>query len=289
MRVFDCKQVKEDMLAEAKVELTKIFGQTGKKLKLTVIQVEGDSASDVYIKNKQKAAESCNVEFEHIKLPSDVTEDKLRKVIQAANEDVNVTALMLQLPLPDHLKAKQQEFIDLIDWKKDVDGLTSTSVGKLWTNQSGIHPATAEGIMSILDDDLSGKNVLVINRSDLIGKPLVKLLEQRNATVTLAHSKTDKEELMLAMRRANIIITATGQPKWIAKHIFVNKHISTIIDCGMCRDENGKLCGDVDTDSLESLNVNVTVTPGGTGKLTVGQLMLNIIKAYELQEDKNDK
>jgi len=284
MKIIDCKKKQEEMLAEVKEKTDKIFSQTGKRPKLVVVQVEGDDASDVYIRNKKKAAEKCGIEFEHCKLTADVSEHNLKLVLESLNQNDTVTGIMLQLPLSDSLMSHKQDILNTINWKKDVDGLTSISIGKLWTNQDGIHPATAEGILNILDEDLSGKNVLIINRSDLIGKPLTKLLESRNATVTLAHSKTKREELILAMRRSDIIITATGQPKWIADYMFVNKHISAIIDCGICRDENGKLCGDVDTDSLESLNVSVTTTPGGVGKLTTGQLMRNVIKAYELQE-----
>ena len=284
MKVIDCKNKQKEMIEIAKNDTDKIFAETGKKLKLVVFQVEGDDASNVYIRNKKKACEQCGIECEHIKLHTNVTATELKEKIESANNNSSVTGIMVQLPLPEHLKKYEQEIIDVIDWKKDVDGLTSTSTGKLWTNQNCIHPATAEGIMSVLDDDLSGNDVLVINRSKLIGKPLVKLLEEKNATVTLAHSKTNKKDLILMMRRANIIITATGQPKWIAKHHFVTHKISTIIDCGMCRDENGKLCGDVDTASLEPLDVSVTVTPGGTGLTTIGQLVLNVVKAYNLQK-----
>ena len=283
MNIIDCKNKKNETINYVKNETDKIFAETGKKLKLVVFQVEGDDASNVYIRNKKKMCEQCGIECEHVKLPNDVSADDLISKIKNANDDSSVTGIMVQLPLPDHLKKYEQKIIDTINWKKDVDGLTSESTGKLWTNQECIHPATAEGIMSVLDDDLSEKDVLVINRSKLIGKPLVKLLEERNATVTLAHSKTNRKDLILMIRRADIIITATGQPKWIAKHLFVTHRISTIIDCGMCRDENGKLCGDVDTESLESIDVAVTVTPGGTGLLTTSQLMLNIVKAYKLQ------
>lgn len=290
MRILDCKQIKEDMLTEAKIELTKIFGETGKKTKLTVIQVEGDPASDVYIRNKQKAAEDCNIEFEHIKLPSDITEENLRKVIKAANKDIMVTALMLQMPLPEHLKGKEQSLIDEIDWKKDVDGLTSTSVGKLWTNQECVHPATAEGVMRLLSPNLSGASVLLINRSNLIGKPLTKILENKNATITLAHSKTDRNDLARMMKDVDIIITATGQPRWISRDdvvrqgAFTTYNVSTIIDCGMCRDENNKLCGDVDTNSFNEIDCYITTTPGGTGLTTVAQLILNVVKCYKLQK-----
>lgn len=285
MKVIDCKNKQKEMIQNVKSETDNIFAETGKRLKLVVFQVEGDDASNVYIRNKKKVCEQCGIECKHIRLSSNVTATDLKEKIEAANNDNSVTGIMVQLPLPEHLKKYEQYIIDTIDWKKDVDGLTSTSTGKLWTNTDCIHPATAEGIMSVLDEDLSGKDVLVINRSKLIGKPLVKLLEERNATVTLAHSKTNRKDLILMMRRADIIITATGQPKWIAKHLFVTHKISTIIDCGMCRDENGKLCGDVDTASLEPLDASVTVTPGGTGLTTVGQLVLNVVKAYNLQKE----
>lgn len=290
MQTINCKNIREQMMTEAKIELTKIFAGTGKEPKLVVIQVEGDTASDTYVKNKIKTGKECGVYVEHIKLKNDITEECLRKVIKAANDDTEVTGILLQLPLPKHLKGKEQSLINEIDWKKDVDGLSTESIGRMWSNQESILPCTAAGIMRILPKDMGGMSVALINRSSLIGKPLIKLLEERNATTTWIHSKTSNETKYRALKTSDIIITATGNPKWLnfesiatIKNNMASWNVDMIIDGGMCRDENNKLCGDVDLSSFDLAHILITPTPGGTGILTTAQLMLNVVHAYKLQ------
>lgn len=295
MRKINCSAIRNKMINEAKNDISLIK----EKLKLVVVQVQGDDASDVYIRNKKKACDECGIDIEHILLPKEVTFEDVSKVLTKANNDISVTGIMLQLPLPASLKEKQEELLNLIDWKKDVDGLTRESVGRLWNGEECLVPCTAGGIMRLLEDDLRGISFLVINRSPLIGKPLVALLQKRNATVTLAHSKTDATFLKNCLTSYNAIITATGQPKWLKeKDVTIDKNyfMSTwntdlIIDAGISRDENGKICGDVDLESFEYVDIPITPTPKGTGLLTVAQLMLNVVQAYKLQrkEDNNNE
>ena len=280
MNIIDCKKVRQDMLTEAKLELTKIFALEGKVLKLVVIQVEGDPASDVYIRNKIKTCEQVGIKCEHIKLPNDISVGNLRKVIVAASEDSKVHGVMLQLPLPDHLKQYEQSLLDTIPWNKDVDGLCTDNVGRLWNNKPCITPATAQGIMRLLPEDLSGKIACVVGRSNLVGKPLVKLLEERNATVVLCHSKTG--DLANCTLGSDIIITAIGKPKYFSAYCAIDDY-QTWIDVGINRDENGKLCGDIDIDDFKNHEIDITPVPSGVGLLTVSQLILNIIKAYKFQ------
>lgn len=285
MKIIDCKQIRQDMLTEAKVELTKIYAYTGQKLKLVVIQVEGDAASDVYIRNKIKTCEECGIDCEHVKLPSDSTFDVVRKTIIRHTCNGNVFGLMLQLPLPDHLKPHQQELLDTIPWYMDVDGLSTESVGRLWTGQECITPATAQGIMRLLPEDLTCTNVCIVGRSNLVGKPLVKLLEQRNATVTLCHSKSGHLEHYTTL--ADIVITAIGKPEYFNEMYFADYYPQTWIDVGINRDENGKLCGDIYVDSIKDsyvYEIDVTPVPGGVGLLTTAQLVLNVVKSYRIQE-----
>lgn len=286
MNIIDCQKIREEILKEAKIKLTKIFGFKGIVTKLVIVQVEGDFASDIYIKNKIKTAEECGIEVEHIKLPNDIKLNDLRRVIISANNDMSVTGIMLQLPLPEHLKKYEQSVIDLISYKKDVDGLTTESVGRLWTNKSCLKPCTAEGVMRLLPQDLSGKTVVIINRSSLVGKPLIKMIIDKNGTPIVCHSKTNKGDLEHLIDYADIIITAVGIPKFINKENFSYEDKKIIIDVAINKLE-GKLCGDVDLKSIKEINnfeIDVTPTPNGTGILTTAQLMLNVALAYELQQ-----
>lgn len=279
MNIIDCKEVRNQMLEEAKTKVDEIYRQKKNKLKLVVIQVEGDAASDVYIRNKLKSCEQVGIECEHIKFPQDVSVVKVMGAIRNYAQQVEVHGIMLQLPLPKDLQKYQQEMLDLIPWYKDVDGLSSASVGRLWTSQPCIAPATAKGVMRLLPEDLSGKDVCIVGRSNLVGKPLVKLLEERNATVTLCHSKTKGK--IAHTHNADIVISAIGKPKHFKSYQANDQQ--TWIDVGINRDENGKLCGDVDIDTFKDIYCNITPVPGGVGLLTTAQLVLNVIDAYYLQ------
>lgn len=274
LNILNCKKIRDDMLEKAKVNVQ------GKKMKLVVIQVVGDMASDIYIKNKKKVCEQIGIEFEHITMQSDVEYETLAKMIKACNEDNFVTGLMLQLPLPQHLQQYEQRLINLIDWKKDVDGLTTENIGRLWSGQQCITPCTAQGIIDLIPFELEGKSVGIFGRSNLIGKPLVKLFTDKNATVTLCHTKTNPETRSRAMT-SDIVVLATGNPRWCNMNM-VRKD-SIIIDAGISRDKHGKLCGDFDDYDFYYSGITYTKVPNGVGLITVAQLMLNVIKAYELQ------
>lgn len=284
MNLIDCKPIRAAILEEVKMEVEHIFADTGKRLKLVVIQVGDDPASNVYIRNKLKTAEEVGIECEHIKLPTEVGYDTVEKTIIKYGLDNDCTGLMIQLPLPKHLQKYQQQLLDCISFFKDVDALSTTSSGKLVTKQPCITPATAQGVANILKDltKLEGKHCVIVGRSSLVGKPLVFLLEQKNCTVTLCHSKT--QNLKELTSQADIVICAIGKPKYFDVSYF--KDDAIVIDIGINRDENNKLVGDVNLESLDGTNVSVTPTPGGTGVITTAQLMANVVKAYKLQHGK---
>lgn len=276
MNYIDCKSVRDKILEDVK-------SRNPGNLKLVIIQVEGDDASEVYIKNKIKTAESVGIDWEVIRCSNDITYEDLALLIGYHNNLSIVTGVMLQLPLPDHLKDREQDLLDCISWYKDVDGLSTESVGRLWSDLPCIVPATPGGIMHLLPEDLSGKNVTIVNRSKLIGRPLTKLSLDRNATVNVCHSKT--KSLYNHTQSADIVITGIGKPLY-----FFDLHFGKNqkwIDCGINRDENGKLCGDTDFgDFIDDYDrISVTPVPGGVGILTTAQLMLNVIRAYELQKE----
>lgn len=280
MKVIDCKSIREDMLTEARNKIASL----PKKLKLAIIQVVGDDASEVYVRNKIKTAESVGIEVVTFKIHKYASVLDVSTAIGYCNDRSDITGVMLQLPLPDHLKQYERELLDMISWNKDVDGLSADSMGRLWTNKPCITPATPTGLLRLLPEDLSGKDVVVVNRSNLIGKPLIKMLLDRDASVKVCHSKT--ELLYINTRRADIVITGIGQPEFF-NEVFIGM-CQLWIDCGINRDENGKLCGDMDIDSLKNEMIDITPVPGGVGILTTAQLMLNVIKAYELQEAKHE-
>lgn len=273
MNLIDCKSVRERILDEVQA--------TGyKNLKLVIISTSDDPASKIYVKNKVKTAESAGIKAQVIEI-EDPTYGLVRyKILEAVHDD-SVTGIILQLPLPDHLKEYERVLLDLIPYKKDVDGLSSESMGRLWSDQPCIVPATARGVMELLPEDLSGKVVTIVNRSNLIGKPLIKLLLDRNATVKICHSKTAL--LSRETRESDIVIVGIGVPNYFnIRHILPDQ---IWIDCGINRDSDGKLCGDADFIGLERMNISVTPVPGGVGILTTAQLMANVVKAHELQED----
>ena len=278
MAIIDCHEIRSDILTEVK----QTVGELPTKPILAIVTIGDDDASAVYVRNKIKTANSVGIETRHIKLPADTTMEIARCEIRLAALDAD--AIMLQLPIPKHLNP--QILIDVIPQEKDVDGLTSLNMGMLVHGSPyAIVPATAMGVYTIISHvletgDLTGVDVTVVNRSQLIGKPLQALLTNHNATVTLCHSRTDK--LQNHTSRSHVVVTGIGQPKYFDSYYFSEHQM--IIDCGMNRDDNGKLCGDVDIDEVQSkYNVGVTTTPGGTGILTTACLMLSVIQCYNLQ------
>ena len=280
MAVIDCHEIRGQILTEAKKQIEAL----PTKPKLTIITIGHDDASEVYVRNKIKTATSLGIEVSHAKLEEDITQERAEKRIKLEMEYTD--AIMLQLPIPKHLDEKA--LINLIPQEKDVDGLTDLNMGMLVNNHPhAIVPATAMGVYKVIShvletSDLSGVNIAVVNRSKLIGKPLQALLTNHNATVTLCHSKTDS--LNHYTWNSHVVVTGVGKPKFFDNTDFTFYQL--IVDCGINRDEDGKLCGDVDSESLSSFGedgIGYTPVPGGVGILTTACLMLSVIQCYNLQ------
>lgn len=272
MNIIDCRKVRDNLISQAKGLILKWKLEP----KLAVVQVEGDKASDRYVRNKKIMCEKVGIEFEHVKLPNNCTEDRLFNVISRLNDNESVTGIILQLPLPEHLKYCEQGFINLIDKEKDVDGLTDGNTGRLWNDGSCLSPCTASGIVSILSYyEMLDNNpdVCVVGRSRLIGKPLAKMLLDNDCTVTVCHSRTN--DLKKHTSEADIVVLATGNPKMFDKSYFKDNAI--VIDAGISIDENGKVCGDADSETFKDTNISYTSVPGGVGIMTVAELMYNVV------------
>lgn len=273
--IVDGKKLQENKLIMFSNEINSI----NDKLKLAVVQVGNDESSNVYVKNKRIICEKVGVLFEHIKYDY-ISESDLVNKIKALNNDSTVTGILVQLPLPDDIDEKV--IIDTIDPKKDVDGLTTSNIGRLFSGKKGIVPCTALGIMEILksiNTNLEGLDAVIVGRSKLVGLPLIKLLLNENITVTSCHSKT--KNLQEKTSKADILIVAVGE-KHLIKEDFV-KNGAIVIDVGISRVE-GKLYGDCDFDSVKDRVSFITPVPGGVGPLTITMLINNIIQAYYLQK-----
>lgn len=245
---------------------------------LAVILVGNNPASLSYIKSKEKACSSIGMDSKFIHLDEEVGQLALENEIQKCNEDDSVDGILLQLPLPKGYNENRAIF--KIDASKDVDGLHPLSVGKLYLDEKGFVPCTPRGCMAILEAmhcDIAGKNAVVIGRSKLVGAPLARLLQNANATVTICHSKT--KNLKEVCKNADILICALGKPKMV-NHEYI-KQGAYVVDVGINRMENGKMCGDVDTDDVLPYVTAITPVPKGVGPMTVCMLLANTLDAYE--------
>ncbi len=277
--ILDGKEVKLKVLKELKEKLIKLDRNLG----LVVIQVGDDPASNVYVRQKNKMAENLGYNFNHIKLDSNITEEELLSIINELNSDDLVDGILVQMPIPRTLNAKKIQNAIMPD--KDVDGLTDINMGKLVHNRDALVPCTPMGIIDLLDYyniQIEGKNVVVLGRSDLVGKPMATLMTNRNATVTLCHSKTNNLEFYT--KNANILVVAVGIPKYIKENMV--KDGAVIIDVGINRMEDNSLCGDVDFDSVKDKVSYITPVPGGVGQMTVAELAVNTYKAHTLRKSK---
>lgn len=249
---------------------------------LAVILVGDDPASQVYVRNKIKACDEVGIKSFLCKLPAESTFDEVAGTIRYLNENPDVSGMILQLPLPKHLD--ENSLLDLIDPEKDVDGCHYVQKGRLWTGRDSLVACTPYGVMKLLeyyDISLQGKNAVVIGRSNLVGKPLAQLLLDANCTVTICHSKTSN--LAEITSRADIVCVAIGKAKFLTSDMVKNGAV--VIDVGMDIDENGKLCGDVDFDSVAPKCSFITPVPGGVGPMTVTMLLANTVKAYKAQNE----
>ena len=249
---------------------------------LAVILVGDDPASQVYVRNKIKACDEVGIKSFLCKLPAESTFDDVAGTINYLNENPDVSGMILQLPLPKHLD--ENALIDLIDPDKDVDGCHYVQKGRLWTGRDSLVACTPYGVMKLLDYyniPLEGKNAVVIGRSNLVGKPLAQLLLDRNCTVTICHSRT--KNLAEITSRADIVCVAIGKAKFLKADMV--KDGAVVIDVGMDRDENGKLCGDVDFAGVAPKCSYITPVPGGVGPMTVTMLLANTVKAFKLMNN----
>lgn len=282
MELLDGKVVKKKVLEDLKEELKSLERPLG----LVVIQVGEDEASKVYVRQKEKMAKELGFKFEHIKLAETVKQEELLETIDRLNEDETVDGILVQMPIPKHLDSKIVQ--NRINHLKDVDGLTDVNAGCLMHHKDTLVPCTPEGIVDLLkhyDIELSGKNVTIIGRSDLVGKPLASLMVNNDATVTLCHSKT--KNLKLFTENADILIVAVGKAKLIKKEYI--KDGAVIVDVGINRLEDGSLCGDVDFEDVKDKASYITPVPGGVGQMTVAELANNTYKAYKLRKNKITK
>lgn len=276
LKLLDGKVVKTMALEGLK----KLVNEIERPLGLTVIQVGDNASSNIYIKQKRKMAEFLEFNFNHIKLEDDVTLEEILKIIDELNNDEEVDGILVQMPVPEHLDSKVIQ--NAINPLKDVDGLTDINMGKLVHKKECLVPCTALGIMELLNYyniSVTSKNVVVVGRSDLVGRPVAELLINSSATVTLCHSKT--KDLASVTRGADILIVAVGKSRLITKDMV--KEGAVVIDVGINKLEDGSLCGDVDFENLKDKCSYITPIPGGVGQMTVLELGFNTYKAYLLR------
>ena len=259
-----------------KNELKKEVADNNIKATLAVIQVGNDSASSVYVGNKKKACEYIGIGSASYELPEETSEEELLKLIDDLNADDSINGILVQLPVPKHIDDKK--IIERISPLKDVDGFHPESVGNLCIGRDGFVSCTPAGIIELLkrsDIKIEGKECVVIGRSNIVGKPMALLLIANNGTVTVCHSKT--KDLKSVCKRADILVAAVGKPKMINSEYV--KEGAVVIDVGIHRMENGKLCGDVDFDDVKDIVSAITPVPGGVGPMTIAMLMVNCVKA----------
>lgn len=272
--IIDGKALSQAVKDEVKAEVAQIQEQYGRKPCLAVIIVGENPASQVYVRNKVNAAAYTGMESLKIELPEDISEEALLGRIGQLNVDPSVDGILVQLPLPKHID--EEKVIDAISREKDVDGFHPANVAGLWLGKDCIVPCTPAGVMRMIDSlglDLKGKHAVVVGRSNIVGKPVAKLLLDRNATVTIAHSRT--ADLGAVCRSADVLVVAVGRPRMITGDMI--KPGAVVIDVGINRDEAGKLCGDVDFASAEPVASWITPVPGGVGPMTIAMLMKNTI------------
>ena len=249
---------------------------------LAVIIVGDDPASQVYVRNKEKACEECGFYSVKYALDADTTQDELNALIDKLNKDEKINGILCQLPLPKHLDDK--EVINRIDPIKDVDAFHPVNVGAIMIGDYNFLPCTPAGVMELIHStgvDVTGKKAVVIGRSNIVGKPMAMLLLHENATVEITHSKT--LDLKSITKEADILVAAIGRAKFVTADMVKNGAI--VIDVGMNRDENGKLCGDVDFENVKDKCSFITPVPGGVGPMTVTMLIENTLKAFKQQND----
>lgn len=277
MELLDGKTLANDILDKLSLKVKQLDTAPN----LVVIQVGNDPASSVYVRNKERTAERVGINSETVKLSKHITQDELLEIIDKYNNDASVNGILVQLPLPEHID--EQVILEAISPVKDVDGFHPFNVGKLNIGQKQMIPSTPAGIMELLKAnhiELEGKHVVIVGRSNIVGKPMAHLLLEENATVTVAHSRTKNLKQLTQM--ADILVVAVGQPELITADYV--KTGAVVIDVGINRTESG-LKGDVDFNNVKSKVAAITPVPGGVGPMTIAMLMNQTYQAYCTQND----
>lgn len=279
--IIDGKALAAQVRTRAAADVTALKEQ-GIVPGLAVVLVGDDQGSATYVRAKLRDCEQCGIPSFDYKLPASTAQDTLEELVRSLNDDPAVAGILVQMPLPAHLDA--EAVVAAIDPAKDVDGFHPLNLGRLVRGLPGLRPCTPAGIMEMLDAyeiDPAGKNAVIVGRSSIVGKPMSLMLLARNATISVAHSHTDPRELARICQSADILVAACGTAKMI-KGPWLRPG-ATVIDVGMDRDEDGKLCGDVDFASAELVAGAITPVPGGVGPMTRAMLMSNVVMAAKLQ------
>lgn len=281
--ILNGKELAEQLNAELKKDIAETVKKTNIPPKLVTILVGEDPASEVYVNIKHRTCSQIGIDSVSIRLDQDISKEELIRKIRRLNEDPSLHGILLQLPLPGELNKYAPEFLEQISPQKDVDGFHPINRGKLFDYDERLSACTPRGIIALLESyniDLKGKDAVILNRSNLVGKPLIFMLLKRNATVTVCHTST--VDIESHIKRADLLIVATGQPKWNRIRKETIKEGVIIIDVGIHRIDD-KLCGDVDFDEVFDKCSYITPVPGGVGPLTVSFLMKNTFTAYKMQ------
>ena len=282
MELINGKELAKKIRGELKLEVDNLR-KNGIIPKLAVIMVVDDKASEVYVRNKSKACNEIGIEFEEFLLKSNIKQEELIDLIKKLNDRKDVHGILLQSPIPEHLNIR--EAFDTIDYRKDVDGFNPVNIGKLAIGEDAFVSCTPYGVIKMLEEYnivIEGKRAVVIGRSNIVGKPLIQCLLNKNATVTICHSKT--KNIAEITKEADILIAALGKPKFVKENMV--KENAVVIDVGINRNEEGKLVGDVDFENVSKKASYITPVPGGVGPMTIAMLMNNVVKATKKQEEK---
>lgn len=281
-RILEGKVFAQAFREDAQKKAAALREQYGVQPGLAVIIVGSNPASQVYVRNKHKSCEALGIYSEVIEMPEATTKDELIAKIDALNTDSKIHGILVQLPLPEQIAAHESEILERIRPEKDVDGFHPVNVGRLVTGQPGLVPCTPFGCLRMLElagIPIDGQRAVIIGRSNIVGKPMAMLLLHENGTVTICHSHT--KNLKEICKTADILVVAVGKAKFVTGDMV--KPGAVVIDVGMNRDENGKLCGDVDYESAEAVAGYLTPVPGGVGPMTITMLMKNAVTAAKIQ------
>lgn len=279
-KIIDGKKISQEIKDELKEKVAHLKKQ-GTQIALAVIQVGEDPASSVYVRNKKRACEYIGIKSVAYEVPEATTQEELLEIIHKCNENPEINGILVQLPLPKHID--EDTVIKAIAPEKDVDGFHPQSVGAMTIGEPGFLPCTPAGIIQLLKRsgiEIEGKECVIVGRSNIVGKPMALLLLRENGTVTICHSRT--KDLREVTKRADILVVAIGKPKFIDETYV--KEGAVVIDVGIHRNENNKLCGDVDYDKVAPHTTAITPVPGGVGPMTIAMLMNNCVESALMQE-----